>query len=71
MRLAERVGRHLRALRLERGLSQARLAELAGLTTEAVSRFERGAKEPRLSSLERLAAALQVRSGDSVRACPL
>lgn len=60
MRLAERVGQHLRRLRAARGLSQARLAEHAGLTPELVSRIERGAKEPRLSTLERLAVALDV-----------
>ncbi len=54
-------GRRLAACRQRRGISQADLAEKLGLeSAETVSRYERGEREPRLSSLRRLAEVLSV-----------
>ena len=50
----------LRALRLERGLTQGRLAARASMYTTAVSAYERGDHVPRGAVLARLAAALDV-----------
>jgi XRE family transcriptional regulator, regulator of sulfur utilization len=50
----------LRALRERQALSQAELAEQAGITRTALSRIEAGAAEPRPSTIRRLAAALKV-----------
>jgi transcriptional regulator with XRE-family HTH domain len=47
----------LRATRLERGLSQVELARRAGTTQNHVSRIERGAVSPSLSTLQRLVHA--------------
>ncbi len=52
------VGGQLRRLRLERGLSQERLAEAAGLSRDAVARIERGDRAPRVATLSALAEAL-------------
>lgn len=60
MTLAERVGLRLKELRTARGLTQARLAEAASMTSDEVSRIERGAREPRFGTLERLAKSLDV-----------
>ncbi|TLF92242.1 helix-turn-helix transcriptional regulator [Nocardia cyriacigeorgica] len=57
-RLAYELGRTIRQLREERGWSQTRLAESAGMTQSAVARFEAGGTIPSLPVLERLAAAL-------------
>ncbi|MBA9001397.1 MULTISPECIES: helix-turn-helix domain-containing protein [Thermomonospora] len=57
-RLAYELGRTVRALREERGWSQSRLAETAGMTQSAVARFEAGGTVPTLPVLERLAKAL-------------
>ena len=54
----EEVGERIRNLRLLRGWSQAALAESADLTVEGVSRIERGARAPRVSTLRAIAAAL-------------
>ena len=62
-KIAERVGERVRQLRHSSGLTQAALAERARLTTQAVSRVERGARTPTLETLEKLAAALGVRLG--------
>lgn len=53
-------GRRLADLRRQRGLTQAALAERAGIATNTVGSYERGAKTPRPVTLERLATALDV-----------
>ena len=55
------IARQLIALRLERGLSQAELAERAGTKQASVSRVERGVTTPSLPLLKRLAEALDAR----------
>lgn len=60
------LGNRVRALRLMRGLTQARLAELAGVSRSLVSNLERNdyngdrAADPTLSTVYRLAGALHV-----------
>ena len=50
----------LRQHRAARGLTQAQLAKLAGVTRPAISWYETGAKTPRLSTAYKLAEALGV-----------
>jgi DNA-binding XRE family transcriptional regulator len=49
---------NLAALRLRHGLSQAQLAKRVGTSQSRLSRIEAGMDDPRLSTLEKLAAAL-------------
>ena len=56
-------GRRLHALRREHGVSQYVLARRTDLHTTAISRFERGEREPRLKSILRLAEGLGVPPG--------
>lgn len=51
---------NLRAARLERGLSQERLAHIAGLNMTHVARIERGEREPGVRSVAKLAKGLGV-----------
>ncbi|MEO6652699.1 MAG: helix-turn-helix transcriptional regulator [Ilumatobacteraceae bacterium] len=51
------VGRLIRSSRERAGLSQTQLAERVGTTQSAVSRWERGHDEPRLTTLARLIRA--------------
>jgi transcriptional regulator with XRE-family HTH domain len=60
-------GEVLRRHRKHRGLSQERLAQLSGLDRTFVSLLERGGRQPSLSTLLRVAAALGVRASDLVR----
>jgi len=58
--VAEVFGATLRRIRTDRGLSQERVAELTGLSTNFVGEMERGLKAPGLAVIVRLARALGV-----------
>ncbi len=58
------VARHLRRLRVQRGLSQENLAVDAAIDRTYVSRLERGLENPTVEVLERLADALDVEVGE-------
>lgn len=53
-------GRALRQLRMERGLSQERLAHLVELDRTYVSGIERGERNPSLTNILKLARVLQI-----------
>ena len=54
------LGKNLRAARKRLGLTQEEVAERSGLQAGEVSRIEAGKRDPRVSTVERLAAALEV-----------
>ena len=60
------IGDRLKRLRTLNALTQAELAEQAGLTTAAVARIERDEAEPRPSTLRKLAKALSVQPRDLI-----
>lgn len=59
-------GRRLRRLRLERGLSQERLAEIAELDRTYVSSCEAGRRNATIKTITKLATALEVDPADLV-----
>jgi len=54
------IGRKIRALRLERGLSQTSLAEGIGLTFQQVQKYEKGANRVSAGRLQRIADLLSI-----------
>jgi transcriptional regulator with XRE-family HTH domain len=54
------IGERLKRQRTRKALTQAELAAKAGLTTAAVARIERDENEPRMTTLRKLAKALDV-----------
>ena len=65
---AQTVADRLMELREERGLSQARLAELAGVDRKTINRIENGHFSPSLDTLTRLSVVLKCRLADLVEA---
>jgi len=61
--LVGRLGPNLREARLELELTQEQVAERSGVHATEVSRIEAGKRDPRVSTVERLAKAVQVRPG--------
>jgi transcriptional regulator with XRE-family HTH domain len=53
-------------MRMERGLSQERLAQKARISRVYVNKLETQKQDPRLSIVAKLAAALRVKIGDLV-----
>lgn len=64
------VGARLAELRQAKGLSLRALAKESGLSVNAVSRIERGESSPTVSSLQRLAGALDARMTEFFRVEP-
>ena len=60
-RRAFELGAAVRTMREERGWTQTRLAEAAGMTQSALARFEAGGTVPTLALLERIARAFEAR----------
>jgi transcriptional regulator with XRE-family HTH domain len=60
MRPVDQFAANLRARRLAAGLSQEQLSRLTDLHPTEISRLERGVREPRLSTIVRVARALGV-----------
>jgi len=59
-------GQRLRALRARQGVSQDDLARETDVHPTAIGRLERGSREPRLTTILRLARGLEVRPGELV-----
>ncbi|MEV6646043.1 helix-turn-helix domain-containing protein [Amycolatopsis sp. NPDC051371] len=55
------VGRHLRMLREQAGLTQTEAAHRAGLTREAVCAIDNGRHDPRMSTIRRYCDAIGAR----------
>lgn len=64
MSALEVLAQNLREQRRRRGMTQQALAHASGIHASEISRIERGAREPRLSTLVRLARALRVTPSD-------
>ena len=54
------ISDRIRAVRRQQGLSQERLAELAGMDRQAINRIEQGHQAALIDNLIRIAAALDV-----------
>ena len=64
MDVRKRVGKNVRTLRLDRGLSQEELADKADIHQTYLSGVEGGKRNPSILILERIAGALAIDVGD-------
>lgn len=58
--LRQQFGRHLRAIRLQRRMTQERFAEVVGISVDFLSLIERGRNAPSFETLEQIAKSLRV-----------
>lgn len=59
-------GERMRELRAREGISQDGLAHASGIHSTSIGRLERGGREPRLTTILRLAQGLGVEPGELV-----
>jgi len=67
MEAVVQIGERLRQLREERALRQDELAERAGIGKNTVNRLEKNHTEPHMTTIRKLARALQVDPAELVR----
>lgn len=60
------IGRNIKTLRLQHGLSQRELAEIAGVTDKAVSTWELDKKDPRMGAIQRMADYFGIKKSDII-----
>ena len=58
--ISQIFGENLRVYRTLRKLTQEKLAEMVGVTSQVISRYERGKMSPTFKTIEKLADILQV-----------
>ena len=58
--IAKTIGQRVRNYRLEKGLSQEKLAELSGCHATYIGQVERGEKNATLESIEKIASAMNI-----------
>jgi len=63
IRLVGNLGKNLRAARKKLDLSQIEVSQRSGVEQGEVSRIERGIRDPQVSTLEKLATAVEVPPG--------
>ena len=68
--LAKRLGKNIAAQRKSQGMTQSDLAEAVSLEPESISRFERGATLPSLTTLHHLSSCLKTTVADLLAECP-
>ena len=64
MRAVGRLGTNLREARQRLELTQEQVAARSGVHPTEISRIEAGKRDPRVSTVERLAAALKLKPGE-------
>ena len=67
MDMRKLVGRNVKRVRQEKGLTQEQLAELSGFSQQYISGLEQGQRNPTIVSLYELATALGVSHVELVR----
>lgn len=66
MEIKKLFGTVLRELRLEKGLTQEKLAELSNLDETFISMLENGKRQPTLTTIFSLSAALNIKASSFV-----
>lgn len=54
------LGKDIKRIRQQKGMTQAQLAAAVGTTTQNISQYERGVRNPKIGMIQRMAAALNI-----------
>ena len=60
----QKLGKNLKRIRNEKGITQEKLEELSGLDRGYISGVERGVRNPSIKNIEKLARALKISVSD-------
>ena len=60
------IGKNIKRLRESRGLTQAELGKIAGVTDKAVSTWENGSADPRMGAVQKMADYFGVKKSDII-----
>lgn len=60
----QKLGKNLKRIRKEKGITQEKLEELSGLDRGYISGVERGVRNPSIKNIEKLAKALKISVSD-------
>jgi len=63
----EKFGKNVKEIRLEKKLSQGKLAKIIGVHPTYISGIERGLRNPSLITLEKIAKALEVKIDELIK----
>ena len=63
IRVVGNLGSNLKAARIKLGLTQEQVAERSGVHATEVSRIETGKRDPQVSTVKKLADAVELRPG--------
>lgn len=58
------IGENIKRIRTEKGLTQKELGKLCGMADSAIRRYENGGANPKIETLQKIAAALHVNTYD-------
>jgi transcriptional regulator with XRE-family HTH domain len=67
MDMRKLVGRNVRRIRLKKGITQEKFAEISGFSQQYISGLEQGRRNPTVVTLYELASALGVSHMDLIR----
>ena len=65
------MANNIKKLREQHNISQAELAQIAGVSNKAVSTWETGRNEPRMGALQKIADYFDIRKSDIIESEPL
>ncbi len=65
--LKQKIGKKIKRIRGEKGITQEQLAEKARISVDFLSLIERGRNAPSLGTLEKLSKALSISASDLLK----
>ena len=60
------ISKNIKALRMQKGLTQKELADLLHVTSQAVSRWEKGDVEPSIDTISEMASIFEVTTDEII-----